>query len=64
MPDDLTKQCCDNPDIRTLESNGRQFCASCRRYLTPAPVKRPITTGRSPRDGDEDGRDEVRIKPL
>ena len=28
--------CCDNPAPRVLESSGRLFCGSCRRYLDSA----------------------------
>lgn len=31
--------CCPNPDPRILESNGRLFCHSCRRYLDAPPVE-------------------------
>lgn len=33
--------CCDAPDPRILEKNGRSFCRNCRRYLDAKPDEEP-----------------------
>lgn len=39
------QSCCDDPDPRFLEKNGRMFCNNCHRYLDHPPS--------APRDDDE-----------
>jgi hypothetical protein len=43
--------CCDNPQPRVLESSGRLFCGSCRRYLDSATVTPQPTSQAPPRVG-------------
>lgn len=50
--------CCDDPKPRILESNGRVFCGTCRRYLDapsePLRDEEPEETSEPTPDSEED----------
>lgn len=51
-----TMTCCERPEPRILERNGRLFCGNCRRYLDAPPRAEGDDDGREPAAAGDAGR--------